>query len=189
MAELLVTERLALHLIKPDDLVQLYEDSIAFAVSSSAPYTNPYRVLIDDPGPLRWLVPKVKTDPQLNIWFVRWIVLKATQEIIGSISFHDKPDERGMIEIGLGVHSDFRCQGFAHEALLGMWTWVINQHGVKILRYVVNAQNAPSLKIISHFGFQHVGQRIDAVDGQEEIFELSAQEFGVRFGKPQDSSS
>ena len=64
---------------------------------------NTHRVLIDNSGPLGWRVPQVKVDPSVNKWFVRWIVLKETAEVIGSTSFHGVPDAEGMMEIGLEI--------------------------------------------------------------------------------------
>jgi RimJ/RimL family protein N-acetyltransferase len=83
-----------------------------------------------------------------------------------------------MIEIGFGICEPCRNQGFGKEALLGMWTWVIDQPGVTTLRYTVSATNAPSMAIINSLGFRPVGQQIDETDGPEEIFEMSVTEFG-----------
>ena len=100
-----------------------------------------------------------------------------SKEIVGSISFHAPPDEVGMIEIGFGICEPCRNQGFGKEALLGMWTWVIDQPGVTTLRYTVSATNTPSMAIINSLGFEHIGQQIDEEDGPEEIFEMSVTEF------------
>ncbi len=48
-------------------------------------------------------------------------MLRRTQEVIGSASFHGAPDENGMIEIGLGVENAYQRQGFGKEILQGMW--------------------------------------------------------------------
>ena len=144
-------------------------------------FTNPYKELTHEhSGPLRWRVPQVKADPSTNVWFIRWIVLRETKQIVGSISFHAPPDEVGMIEVGFGICEPCRNNGFGKEALLGMWTWVIDQPGVQTLRYTVSATNAPSMSIINSLGFEHVGQQIDEEDGPEEIFEMSADEFRSR---------
>jgi RimJ/RimL family protein N-acetyltransferase len=82
-----------------------------------------------------------------------------------------------MIEIGFGISQACRNNGFGTEALLGMWSWVITQPGVKTLRYTVSPSNLPSMAIISKFGFSHVGQQLDEEDGPEEIFEMSVTEF------------
>jgi len=175
------TERLSLYLIAPNELITLFEDPENLSIYAGKPFTNPHRVLIDDSGPLPWRVPQVKEDPSVNIWFVRWIVLKATNEIIGSVSFHGAPNHSGMIEIGLGIEPSFQNQGYASEALMGMWSWVIDQPGVQTLRYTVSATNKPSMRIIEKFGFTHVGQQLDEIDGPEEIYEMSVSEFRSRF--------
>jgi RimJ/RimL family protein N-acetyltransferase len=58
-----------------------------------------------------------------------------------------------------------------------MWSWVITQPNVKILRYTVSASNLPSMAIIAKFGFSHIGQQLDEEDGPEEIFEMSVADF------------
>ena len=177
MPQIIETERLNLFLIEPADLITLFEEPENQRTYDGKPFTNPYRVLIDDKGPLAWRVPQVKLDPSLNIWFIRWIVLKSTSEIVGSISFHAKPNEVGMIEIGLGISRNFQNNGYGSEALKGLWLWVIDQPGVSILRYTVSATNKASVVIINKFGFTHVGQQMDEEDGPEEIYEMSASEF------------
>jgi RimJ/RimL family protein N-acetyltransferase len=86
-----------------------------------------------------------------------------------------------MVEIGLGVHDSFQRQGFGREALLGMWLWVVNQPGVKKLRYTVDPNNTASVALVQQFGFTNVGQQIDEEDGPEDIYEMSANEFRRHF--------
>ncbi len=180
--EVIATPRLDLYHICADDLVTLFESPEDLSIYEGKPYANPHRQLMDDKGPLAWRVPQVKKNPKLNRWFVRWIVLRSTGEIIGSTSFHGAPDIEGMIEIGLGIHESFRNMGFAKEALLGMWRWVLEDSQVKILRYTVGVENAPSIHIIESFGFHYQGEQIDEEDGPESIFEMSREEFLDKFG-------
>lgn len=176
--ELIKTKRLDLHLIPPVELFMLHEDPDNAELLSDREFTNPHNELTHEhSGPLRWRVPQVKANPDVNVWFIRWIVLRDLKEVVGSISFHAPPDEVGMIEIGFGICEPCRNQGFGKEALLGMWTWVIDQPGVEILRYTVSATNAPSMAIINSLGFEHVGQQIDEDDGPEEIFEILVTKF------------
>ena len=171
------TPRLELHHVSVDELISIFERPEASWIYEGQDFTNPHRVLMDDSGPLAWRVPQVKVDSSLNKWFVRWIVLKSTREIIGSASFHGAPNEAGMIEIGLGFDPEFQGHGFGFESLLGMWSWVCNQGGVKVLRYTASATNAASITLVNKFGFKHIGQQIDEVDGPEEIYELSVEKF------------
>ena len=171
------TPRLELHHLNVAELISLFENPEDPWIYDGKDFTNPHRELIDSSGPLAWRVPQVKVEPHLNKWFVRWMVLKESREIIGSTSFHGAPDENGMVEIGLGVNPKFQRQGFAYEALLGMWSWVCTQEGVKTLRYTVSASNAASIALVNKFAFDHIGQQLDEIDGPEEIFELSAEKF------------
>jgi len=175
--EMIATPRLELHHISASDLISLFESPENVTIYKVKSYANPHRVLMDDSGPLRWRIPQVKADASVNRWFVRWMVEKTTREIVGSVSFHGPPDEAGMMEIGLGVHPDFQRRGYATEALTGMWAWVIEQPGVKILRYTVDPNNEASVGVIKKFGFLCVGQQIDPEDGPEDIYEMTAKEF------------
>ena len=173
----IVCERLDLHHISASDVVTLYEDPENLSIYGSGQFTNPYRVLVDGHSPLRWRVPQVKANPEVNKWFVRWMVLRETREIIGSLSFHGAPDENGMLEIGLGVHENFWRQGFGYEALKGMWLWAASQSGVLKFRYTVDPNNEASVGLVRKFGFAHVGQQIDDEDGPEDIYEMSVKDF------------
>ena len=179
--EMIATSQLELHHICVDDLLSLFESPEDVSIYEGKPYSNPHRVLMDKSGPLRWRVPQVRSNPSVNKWFVRWMVEKSTREIVGSVSFHGPPDEQGMMEIGLGVHSNFQRLGYAVEALTGMWSWVVEQPGVELLRYTVATDNLASVALVEKFGFERVGQQIDPEDGPEDIYEMSANEFRRRF--------
>jgi len=182
--QILVTPRLELHHISGANLITLFENRDDSPILKDANFTNPYRVLVDFQGPLAWRVPQVKADPSSNKWFVRLIVLKENREIIGSTSFHGAPDDNGMIEIGLGIEPEFHNQGFAKEALMAMWTWALDQPGVKSFRYTVSPDNAPSIKVIEYFAFPFKGVQIDEEDGPENIYEISVVEFRKKFPAP-----
>jgi len=177
---LLETKRLELHHINGANLITLFEQRDDSPILKNANFTNPHRVLVDFQGPLHWRVPQVKADPSSNKWFVRLIVLKENREIIGSASFHGVPDENGMIEIGLGIEPEFHNRGFAKEALMAMWSWAIDQPGVKSFRYTVSPDNAPSIKVIEYFGFPFTGVQIDDEDGPENIYEITTDDFRAK---------
>lgn len=176
------TERLELHHISADRLIDLFEKRDDTFALSGETFTNPLRNLIDFQGPLGWRVPQVKADPATNKWFVRWIVLKENREVIGSTSFHGTPDAQGMMEIGLGIETQYQNQGYAKEALLGMWRWVLTFPEVKTLRYTVSPENLPSIAVIKYFGFDFKGQQIDEEDGPEDIYEMDREVFLKKWG-------
>ena len=176
------TVRLELHHISADRLIDLFEKRDDTFALEGETFTNPLRNLIDFQGPLAWRVPQVKADPVTNKWFVRWIVLKENREVIGSTSFHGTPDAQGMMEIGLGIETQYQNQGYAKEALLGMWRWVLTFPEVKTLRYTVSPENLPSIAVIKYFGFDFKGQQIDEEDGPEDIYEMDRETFLKKWG-------
>jgi RimJ/RimL family protein N-acetyltransferase len=178
---LIQTERLDLHHLAADDLIELFEKRDDAKALAGKTFSNPLRVLIDFQGPLAWRVPQVKENSEVNKWFVRWAVLRSTQEIIGSSSFHGAPDENGMMEIGLGVEAAFQRQGFGREILQGMWGWVVTEPGVKVLRYTVSPTNVASIGLINDFGFDFIGEQMDEIDGPESIYEMSAEDYRKKF--------
>ena len=90
------------------------------------------------------------------------------------------------MEIGIGIEEKFWGNGYATEALLGMWRWVIEQPGVERLRYTVSPSNTASVRIIEKFGFHHIGQQMDEIDGPEDIYEMSVLEFKEKWGAPHE---
>lgn len=177
------TPRLELHHISAQGIIELYEKKSDVTAIAGRNFTNPHLNLIQESGPLGWRVPQVKADPSVNKWFVRFIVLKESKEIIGSTSFHGVPDSEGMMEIGLGIEEAFRGKGYAKEALKGMWSWVCTFPEVKTLRYTVSPDNLPSIAVINYFGFEYKGQQMDDIDGPENIYEMSTPEFMSKWGQ------
>ncbi len=179
--KLIQTDRLDLHHIEADDLIELFEKRDDSKALSGKAFSNPLRVLIDFQGPLAWRVPQVKQDPSVNKWFVRWAVLRSTQVIIASASFHGAPDENGMMEIGLGVETAYQRQGFGKEILEGMWGWVVTEPGVKTLRYSVSPTNVASMALITSFGFNLMGEQIIEDNEVADVYEMSADNYRKKF--------
>ena len=174
-------ERLDLYHLAADDMLVLFETPDRMKYPDA--YSNPHGVLERGDSPLAWRVPQVLADPSVNKWFVRWMVLRETAEIVGSLSFHGPPDADGMLEIGLGVHESFRRRGYAREALLGMWRWGSDEPDVSRFRYTVDPGNTASVELVRGFGFTRVGQQIDELDGPEDVYEMSVDDFVARHGR------
>jgi RimJ/RimL family protein N-acetyltransferase len=179
--KLIQSERLDLHHIDADDLIYLFEKRDDSKVLNGKNFTNPFRVLIDFQGSLASTVPQVRKDASLNKWFVRWVVLRGTQEIIGSTNFHSAPDQDGVIEIGLEVESALQRQGYGKEILSAMWGWVVNEPGVTRLRYTVRLSNVASMALINSFGFHLVGNYLDESGEAAQAYEISADEYRQKF--------
>jgi RimJ/RimL family protein N-acetyltransferase len=140
-------------------------------------FTNPYNHLLEEPTPLPFRIPRVKANPEFAEIAIILAISKDRNEVIGSAGFHDFPDENGMIEIGYGIVPEMQNQGLGTELLLGMWKLICARTDVKILRYTVSPDNAPSLHLVRKLGFTEIGVQIDPEDGPELIFEMTKEEF------------
>lgn len=167
--ELIQSERLDLWCLTADELM-----SKSFIARS---FENPHQVFTGEDLPRQNRVADVTAHPERIHWYYRIMVDRERNVAVGSISFHASPDERGMVEVGLGVAEPERGHGYATEALDALWTWVVNEPNVEFLRYTVSPTNAPSLAIIAKFGFPKVGEQMDVEDGLEWIFEREVSGF------------
>lgn len=178
---LIVTERLDLHTVLPEEYEILQHDRADPRLWVNRGFGNPFGHLVDDPGPLPYRIPRVTADPGAAPYLLRVAVLRDRGIVIGSAGFHARPDDDGMIEIGVGIVPEERGHGYAQEVLRGMWAWVVTKPEVRTLRYTVSPHNDPSQAIIRKFGFEHCGQQLDEIDGPEDIYELSGDEYRRRF--------
>ncbi len=171
------TSRLDLHTVRPADYAILAVDRGDPRLWVDRGFSNPAGHLVDDPGPLPYRLPRIAADPAAAPYLMRVAVLRSRAVIVGGAGFHDRPDAEGMIEIGLSVEPAYRRHGYAREMLRGMWDWVVDQPGVRTLRYTVAPDNVASLALLAGFGFAYRGQQIDDEDGPEDIYELAAEDY------------
>ena len=114
---------------------------------------------------------QLAADPSQQPWLVRAMVAAAPREVVGSIGFHAPPDASGRVEIGYDVVASERRKGYAREGIRAVlaWAWATGRAQTCIAS--VSPHNGPSLALIRSFGFRHVGEQVDEVDGLELIFE------------------
>jgi RimJ/RimL family protein N-acetyltransferase len=172
--KLIQTERLDLLCLTADELFELGRNPEVFGLRD---FENPYRVLSGEDLPRASRVKDVREKPENIRWYFRMIVDRSRNLGVGSISFHGGPDERGMVEIGLGIAEAARGKGYATEALRAMWDWAAQLPEVKFLRYTVSPENLPSVAIINKLGVPLVGEQIDEEDGLELIYEISVEDY------------
>ena len=114
---------------------------------------------------------QLAADPSQQPWLVRAMVAPAAREVVGSIGFHAPPDDRGRVEIGYDVVASERRRGYARESLTAMLAWAWATGRAQTCVASISPHNAPSLALVRSFGFEHVGQHIDEVDGLELVYE------------------
>ena len=144
-------------------------------------FSDPHKYFLNNRNPIPYRINQVRKNPEVAKYLLRVAVLKQNMVVVGSAGFHNLPDENGMIEIGFGVDPAFQNKGYGKQILHGMWSWVANEPRVKTLRYTVSPSNLISKQIIQKLEFKLVGEQMDDIDGVEEIYELSANDYILRF--------
>jgi ribosomal-protein-alanine N-acetyltransferase len=131
----------------------------------------------ESPWPERRL-DQLRTDPSLQPWLLRAIVLRGERRMIGHVGFHGRPGEEylealapGGVEFGYTVFEKDRRQGYAREACETLMQWANRSH--RVTRFVVSISpaNVASLALAKGLGFSRIGSHVDEEDGPEDIFE------------------
>ncbi len=98
---------------------------------------------IDDPdGPVRF-----------GPFYAYVIVRRADGLAVGDAGFFGPPDAGGEVEIGYALAPRARGAGLASEAVALLADWALAQPGVRALTARVEADNAPSVRLLQRLGF------------------------------------
>ena len=115
---------------------------------------------------------QLAADPSEQPWLVRAVLAQTPPRVVGSVGFHSPPDDHGRVEIGYDIVAGERRKGYAREAVHALLDRAWATGRVRTCVASVSPDNASSLALIRAFGFQRVGEQIDAIDGLEWVFEL-----------------
>ena len=158
--DLVALEPAILALIERDDVAAV-ERELSMRVPAGWTQTIPARLRLE----------QLAADPSEQPWLVRAIVLRRHRRVIGSIGFHDPPDQHGRVEIGYDIIPAERRKGYAREAVLGLTAWAYATNQARSCAVSITPNNMPSLALTRALGFDHVGERMDDIDGPELILE------------------
>ncbi len=121
----------------------------------------------------------LRNDPEARPWLLRAIIETVTNQMVGHIGFHTRPNPAylqdicpGAVEIGYTIYPPFRRRGLAREATLAMLGWAHKTHAVSDFIASCSPQNEPSRRLLATLGFERIGSHLDEVDGPEDIFRL-----------------
>jgi RimJ/RimL family protein N-acetyltransferase len=117
------------------------------------------------------LPPGVPTNPdELAQWFDNGMHLagrdsalhlmmldRASGRIVGSIGMFHIDWQVGSAEIGYGVRSDARNQGYATEALAAVARWALTEGGLQRAFLTANTDNLASIRVAEKAGFHREG--------------------------------
>lgn len=80
------------------------------------------------------------------------IILKDTNQVIGTCGCHGASDSSNSVEIGYEIIQTHRKKGYATEAVEAFIHWLFNEIGVKKIMADCLIDNAPSYQLLKKFG-------------------------------------
>ena len=114
----------------------------------------------------------LRRHPSTPGWFVRAVVRRDDERVIGHCGFHGVPQDVGRAEIGYTIFAAFRRQGFGAEAARGLVEWSREQ-GWPVVVATVAPANAASVGLLRQLGFRQSGVQRNAAGADEWVFEFS----------------
>lgn len=89
---------------------------------------------------------------------IRWgITLKDTNELIGSIGFHNISKNNSRVEVGYEITRKEWNKGYATEALRAVIEYLFNEIGFNRIGATIRPENVASQQLVKKLGFQEEG--------------------------------
>jgi len=104
---------------------------------------------------MRTSLQKVIENKEDYLWYTNWvIVFKKENKIIGGLCFKGYPDEKGKVEIGYGMQDEYRCKGYATEAVKELINWAFSFNNVTEIIAETEKDNLPSHRVLEKVGME-----------------------------------
>lgn len=176
----IITPRLSLRLMTEDFLEANLNDNLEKAESLIGLKLS--QNWFDEKDIISVRLNDYRTDAEFANWGLWAIGLLETEEMIGFIGFHTKPNPEYLrefapnaIEFGYTIFFQNRRQGFAQEALIGLMNWSIKQYPLENFIASVAPNNIASTAMVKKLLFKKIGEQIDEIDGLEFVYSLAAE--------------
>ena len=99
-------------------------------------------------------LPNLRKDKDNIIFYSFYILIeKSSQNIIGEIGCHGKPNENGEVEIGYSTQAHFQNKGFMTEAVGAFATFLLTLDNVNVVIAETEKVNIPSEKVLVNNNF------------------------------------
>ena len=96
------------------------------------------------------------THPHSYLWYTNWqIVLRSENMPAGSACFMREPDNEGVVEVGYGINTAYRGNGYMMEALIALCNWALSQPGVTMVTAGTERDNRASQRVLEKAGMAY----------------------------------
>ena len=100
---------------------------------------------------------KLRNDPAMLGWFFYLVIHRADKRLIGAGGFKGLPNEKGLVEIGYEITTDYREQGLGTEMAVALIRFAFGHAYIhRVIAHTEEEYNA-SVKILQKAGMRFVG--------------------------------
>lgn len=144
----LTTERLALRQL------QLADDEAIFTLRNNE-QVNAFiqRQLLNNINDARYFINLINKGIYNNEWLYWAMILKSTQQLIGTISLWHFSNDKLMAEIGYELHPYYQGAGLMNEALQKVLEYGFTTLQLKVIEAYTQPDNTKSIKLLEKNGF------------------------------------
>lgn len=90
-------------------------------------------------------------------WYTIWMIELKDGTHIGELCFKGIAEE-GTVEIGYGITEDYRCCGYATEAVTALTAWALEHPCIMCVTAETEESNIASRKVLDKVGFMQTGE-------------------------------
>ena len=108
----------------------------------------------------KWIRRVHKITERRKMCYMYYIWLAGTDQCIGRVYLHNKPEINYELEIGYGIKEEHRCRGYATEAARALVRFAFEQAGKDMVVAIVKPENVCSQGVIRKLGFTQYGTRM-----------------------------
>lgn len=145
-------------------------DEVARILQARLPPRWPGRALIERAFCAK--LDEIRSDPERRLWGDRIAITRdEDRRIVGSVVFHGRAGEDGVLEVGYGVEEASQGLGFATEATDTMVSWALEQSGVSVVQATTMPWHRASIRVLEKIGFRRASTREHELLGEMVVFE------------------
>jgi RimJ/RimL family protein N-acetyltransferase len=105
------------------------------------------------------IIPNVADKNKNYLYSTLWIAIsKEKNRIIGELCMMGEPNADGEVELGYGIYSEFRNNGYMTEFLGGIVEWLKNQPGIQSILAKTEKSNISSYRVLEKNMFLKVAE-------------------------------
>jgi len=131
------------------------QEALAVAIGAAVPAGWPPEH--HDRGVIGWVLNALDTLAPHDPWRFYYILLSEPRTLIGTCGIKQPPDETGCVDVGYSVLEQYRCRGFASEAVMALMSLAFAKGALEVAAETFPSL-APSLRVMQKCGMTIIGE-------------------------------